>query len=114
VLWNGAVWKTLSDRALPPRSALASVAVFPGGGWAVGEYGLTDHGDGGGVARHLILRVTGTSVQRVPVPGPAYARCWMWPPHRRITRGRSAQFSRGPADLALERYGVDARNRPPR
>ncbi len=72
VLWNGAVWKTLSDRALPPRSALGSVAVFPGGGWAVGEYGLTDHGDGGGVARHLIVRVTGTTVRRVPVPGPAY------------------------------------------
>jgi hypothetical protein len=71
-LWNGAVWRTLSDRALPRLSALGGVAVFPGGGWAVGEYGLTDHGDGGGVARPLIVRVTGTTVRRAPVPGPAY------------------------------------------
>ena len=70
--WNGAVWKTLSDPALPRLSALGAVAVYPGGGWAVGEYGLTDHGDGGGTAWHLIVRVTGTTVRRVPVPGPAY------------------------------------------
>src|SRR5258708_9326860 len=30
--WNGAVWKTLSDRALPWLSDLAAAAVFPGGG----------------------------------------------------------------------------------
>jgi len=72
-LWNGAVWKTLSDRALPPRSSLGAVAVYPGGGWAVGEYGLTDHGDGGGVGRPLIVRVTRTTVRRVPVPKTTYS-----------------------------------------
>jgi hypothetical protein len=67
-VWNGAVWKMLSDPGLPQLSALGAVAVFPGGAWAVGEYGLTDHGDGGGVARPLIVRVTGTTMRRVPVP----------------------------------------------
>ncbi len=71
--WNGAVWKTLSDRALPRLSDLAAAAVFPGGGWVVGEYGLTDHGDGGGVGRPLILRVTGTTMRRVPVPKLSYS-----------------------------------------
>ncbi len=71
--WNGAVWKTLSDRALPPLSDLGAVAVFPGGGWVVGEYGRTDHGDGGGVARPLIVRVTGTRMRRVPVPKLTYS-----------------------------------------
>jgi hypothetical protein len=70
--WNGAVWTTLNDPALPRLSSLGAVAVYPGGGWAVGEYGLTDHGDGGGIARHLIVRVTGSTVRRVSVPGPAY------------------------------------------
>jgi len=50
-----------------PDSDLAAAAVFPGGGWVVGEYGLTDHGDGG-VGRPLIVRVTGTTMRRVPVP----------------------------------------------
>src|SRR6266700_1630098 len=71
--WNGAVWKTLSDRALPRLSDLAAAAVFPGGGWVVGEYGLTDHGDGGGVGRPLILRVTGTTMRRVPVQKLSYS-----------------------------------------
>src|SRR6266704_2857184 len=71
-LWNGAAWTTLSTRALPRRSGLGAVAEFPGGAWVVGEYGLREHGDGGGVARLLIVRVTGTTVRRVPVPGPVY------------------------------------------
>ena len=71
-LWNGAAWTTLSTRALPRRSGLGAVAEFPGGAWVVGEYGLREHGDGGGVARQLIVRVTGTTVRRVPVPGPVY------------------------------------------
>jgi len=71
--WNGEVWRTLSDPALPPLSSLGAVAVVPGGGWAVGEYGLTDHGDGGGVARPLIVRVTGTTMRRVPVPRLTYS-----------------------------------------
>lgn len=71
--WNGAVWKTLSDPALPLLSDLAATAVFPGGGWVVGEYGLTDHGDGGGVGTPLILRVAGTTMRSVPVPKLAYS-----------------------------------------
>lgn len=73
--WNGAVWRTLSDPAIPPHSEqsdLAAVAFFPGGAWAVGEYGETYQGDGGGVPRQLIVRVTGTTMRRVPGPGPAY------------------------------------------
>ena len=69
--WNGAVWRTLSNQALPRDSELDAVAAFPGGAWAVGEYGVNDDGDGGGFASHLLVRVTGTTVQRVPVPGPA-------------------------------------------
>lgn len=69
--WNGAAWATLSTRRLPRLSALGAVAEFPGGAWVLGEHGLTEHGDGGGVARQLILRVTGTTVRRVPTPGPA-------------------------------------------
>src|SRR5215468_4360420 len=72
-VWNGTVWRTLTDRALPRLSSLGAVAVFPGGGWAVGEYGLTDHGDGGGVGTPLIVRVTGTTMRRVPVPKPPYS-----------------------------------------
>jgi hypothetical protein len=71
--WNGAVWKTLSDPALPLLSDLAAAAVFPGGGWVVGEYGLTDHGDGGGAGTPLILRVTGTTMRQVPVPKLRYS-----------------------------------------
>jgi len=71
--WNGAVWRALSDPALPRLTHLGSVAVFPGGGWVVGEYGLTDHGDGGGIGRPLIVRVTGTTMRRVPVPKLAYS-----------------------------------------
>jgi hypothetical protein len=67
--WNGATWTTFSPRGLPRLSALGAVAAFPGGAWAVGEYGLTQHGDGGGVARLLIVRLTGTTMRRVPVPG---------------------------------------------
>jgi len=72
-VWNGAVWRTLRDRALPRLSDLGAVAVFPGGGWVVGEYGLTDHGDGGGVGTPLIVRVTGAAMRRVPVPKLAYS-----------------------------------------
>ncbi|HEX2317478.1 MAG TPA: hypothetical protein VHJ18_00700, partial [Streptosporangiaceae bacterium] len=71
--WNGAVWKPLSDPALPLNSDLAAAAVFPGGGWVVGEYGLKDHGDGGGVGTPLILRVTGTTMRRVLVPELTYS-----------------------------------------
>jgi hypothetical protein len=65
--WNGAVWRTLSSRALPPESDLSAVALFPGGAWAVGEYGMAEHGR---VFRPLLVRVTGTTVRQVPVPGP--------------------------------------------
>ena len=69
VHWNGAAWTTLSLAGLPRLSALGAVAAFPGGAWAVGEYGLTQHGDGGGIAKLLIVRLTGTTMRRVPVPG---------------------------------------------
>ncbi|HKR71286.1 MAG TPA: hypothetical protein VJT16_20810 [Streptosporangiaceae bacterium] len=72
-VWNGATWKTLSDRALPPKASPAAGALFPGGAWVVGEYGLTDRGDGGGVGSPLILRVTGTTMRRVPVPKLRYS-----------------------------------------
>ncbi len=71
--WNGAAWTTLSPAGLPRLSALGAVAAFPGGAWAVGEHGLTQHGDGGGIARPLIVRLTGTTLRRVPVPGLADA-----------------------------------------
>lgn len=67
--WNGAAWTTFSPAGLPRLSALGAVAAFPGGAWAVGEYGLTQHGDGGGIAKLLIVRLTGTTMRRVPVPG---------------------------------------------
>jgi hypothetical protein len=66
-LWNGAVWRTLSSRALPPSSDLNAAALFPGGAWAVGEYGMAEHGR---VFRPLLVRVTGSTVRQVPVPGP--------------------------------------------
>jgi hypothetical protein len=64
-LWNGAVWKTLNSRALPPSSELNGVALFPGGAWAVGKYGNIEHK---GLGKAFILRVTGTTVRRVPIP----------------------------------------------
>jgi hypothetical protein len=69
--WNGAAWTTFSPAGLPRLSGLSAVAAFPGGAWAVGESGLTDHGDGGGSPKQLIVRLTGTTMRRVPVPGPA-------------------------------------------
>src|SRR5262249_17480365 len=66
-LWNGAVWTTLSSPALPPESDLTAVALFPGGAWAVGEYGMAEHGR---VFRPLLVRLTGTTVRQGPVPGP--------------------------------------------
>ncbi len=69
--WNGAAWTTFSPAGLPRLSSLRAVAAFPGGAWAVGESGLTDQGDGGGRPEHLIVRLTGTTMRRVPVPGPA-------------------------------------------
>jgi hypothetical protein len=69
--WNGAAWTTLSNRGLPQLSVLGAVAFFPGGAWAVGEHGLTQHGDGGGRPKQLIVRLTGTTMRRVPVAGPA-------------------------------------------
>jgi hypothetical protein len=69
--WNGTTWTTFSPRGLPRLSALGAAATFPGGAWAVGESGLTDHGDGGGSPKQLIVRLTGTTMRRVPVPGPA-------------------------------------------
>ena len=71
--WNGAAWTTLSLAGLPRLSALGAVAAFPGGAWAVGEYGLTQHGDGGGIAKPLIVRLTGSTMRRVLVPGLADA-----------------------------------------
>ena len=68
--WNGAAWTTLSPAGLPRLSGLVAVAAFPGGAWAVGEYGLTDHGDGGGSPKQLIVRLAGTTMRRVPVPAP--------------------------------------------
>jgi hypothetical protein len=70
--WDGAAWTTFSPAGLPRLSALGAVAVFPGGAWAVGESGLTQHGDGGGIARPLIVRLTGTTMRRVPVRRVAY------------------------------------------
>src|SRR5262249_22243801 len=69
--WNGAAWTTFSPAGLPRLSALGAVAAFPGGAWAVGEYGLTQHGDGGGIAKPLIVRLTGSTMRRVVGPGVA-------------------------------------------
>ena len=66
--WNGTVWRTVSSPALPSRGALNAVATFPGGGWAVGQAGVLVHG---GVPRNLIVRLAGTAVRRVRLPGPA-------------------------------------------
>lgn len=68
-LWNGAVWKTLNNRALPPSSELNGVALFPGGAWAVGKYGNIEHK---GEGKAFILRVTGTTVRKVPIPRIVY------------------------------------------
>ena len=48
---------------------MGAVALFPGGAWAVGEFGMAEHGR---VFRPLVVRVTGTTVRQVPIPGPAY------------------------------------------
>jgi hypothetical protein len=64
--WNGTAWSTLSSRALPRESALGAVALFPGGAWAVGEKDMGGHGRD---FFPLIVRVTGTAVRQVPVPG---------------------------------------------
>jgi hypothetical protein len=69
-LWNGAAWKTLSSRALPPASDLGDVALFPGGAWAIGGYGIGDAEHG--LESPLIVRVAGTTVRQVPVPGLGY------------------------------------------
>jgi len=69
-LWNGAVWRTLSNRALPPESELDAVALFPGGAWAAGAKGMAEHGR---VFRPLMVRVTGTTVRQVPVPVRSYS-----------------------------------------
>ena len=69
--WNGAAWTTFSPAGLPQLSALYAVAQFPGGAWAVGESGLTDHGDAGGSPKHLLVRLTGATMRRAPIPGPA-------------------------------------------
>ena len=68
-LWNGAVWNTLNNRALPPSSELNGVALFPGGAWAVGKYGNIEHK---GEGKAFILRVTGTTVRKVPIPRMVY------------------------------------------
>jgi hypothetical protein len=68
-LWNGAVWKTLNNRGLPPSSELNGVALFPGGAWAVGKYGNIEHK---GEGKAFILRVTGTTVRKVPIPRMVY------------------------------------------
>jgi hypothetical protein len=67
--WNGAAWRTLSNPALPPGSALFGVAGFPGGAWAVGERGMDQYGRG---FFPLMVRVTGTTVREAPVPRTAY------------------------------------------
>ncbi len=69
-LWNGAVWRTLSNRALPPESELDAVALFPGGAWAAGTKGMAEHGR---VFGPLMVRVTGTTVRQVPVPVRSYS-----------------------------------------
>jgi hypothetical protein len=68
-LWNGAVWKALNNRALPPSSELNGVALFPGGAWAVGKYGNIEHK---GIGKAFIVRVTGTTVRKVPIPPMVY------------------------------------------
>jgi len=68
-LWNGTAWRTLSSRALPWAVNLEAVALFPGGAWAVGQYGNAEHKQ---LGKPLIARVTDTTVRRVPVPGPEY------------------------------------------
>src|SRR5262245_52479373 len=67
--WNGAVWRTLSNPALPVVGALFRVAFFPGGAWAVGERGMAEHGR---VFFPLMMRVTGTTVRQVPIPRTTY------------------------------------------
>src|SRR5215471_3372294 len=68
-LWNGAAWKTLGNRALPPSSWLNGVAVFPGGAWAVGKYGNIEHKQ---LGKAFIVRVTGATVRKVPIPPMVY------------------------------------------
>jgi hypothetical protein len=68
-LWNGAVWKALNNRALPPSSELNGVALFPGGAWAVGKYGNIEHK---GIGKAFIVRVAGTTVRKVPIPRMVY------------------------------------------
>ena len=69
--WNGTAWTTLSPARLPRLSGFDAVAAFSNGAWAAGQSGLEDHGDGGGQPVHLLVRLTGTTMQQVPVPGPA-------------------------------------------
>jgi hypothetical protein len=69
--WNGSSWTTVSSPALQAPGLLTAVATFPGGVWAVGASGQTS---GGAHRTHLILRVTGSTVQKVPTPGPAGGR----------------------------------------
>lgn len=71
--WNGTAWKTVSSTALPSRGALFGAATFPGGAWAVGQAGVLVHG---GVPRHLLVRMTCTTVRRVQVPGRADGTLW--------------------------------------
>jgi hypothetical protein len=65
--WNGSSWSTVSSPALQAPAVLTAVAKFPGGVWAVGASGQTT---GGASRTHLILRVTGSTVQPVPTPRP--------------------------------------------
>jgi hypothetical protein len=69
LLWDGAAWKTLSSRTLPPASDLTGVALFPGGAWAVGETGMANHGRD---FFPFMVRVTGKAVQQVPIPRTPY------------------------------------------
>ena len=68
-LWNGAVWRTISNWTLPTESYLGAVALFPGGAWAVGTHGMAEHGR---IYRPLIVQVTGTTVRRVQIPVRSY------------------------------------------
>ncbi|HET9894835.1 MAG TPA: hypothetical protein VFQ44_07860 [Streptosporangiaceae bacterium] len=66
--WNGSTWTLISSPALPANGDLHAITAFKGGLWAVGSAGdISAHKAG----QHLILRITGTTVTRMTLPGPA-------------------------------------------
>jgi hypothetical protein len=65
--WDGRTWKKVSTAALPMHGGLAAVTSMPGGEWVVGHSGYVPEGEIGHV-RPLILRLTGRTWKRMPLP----------------------------------------------